>query len=331
MSTQERARHRKRGAPTQIRSLTIRAAAVGAVALPGAMIAIHDAAAAQTTGQPAQGAAAESAHTAAAGTARTVSPDAADLNELRQVPHPSAKSAAATASKPAAEKPATDAKPAAAKKRLPEYTVPDGYSLFRVARETLGSGEKYAEIFALNRDRAEPDGARLTDPTLIEPGWTLTLPADADTTHAASMSATTHLDSTTTSTHAASARSSATSSMSDKADGDLNDWINQAISVLSAHGYSVSYHAVYETVMHESSGNPDAVNGSDSNAAAGHPSIGLMQTIQSTFDAYALPGYEDIYNPVDNIIAGARYAAAVYGSLDEVVDARCDGSCWRGY
>ena len=83
--------------------------------------------------------------------------------------------------------------------------------------------------------------------------------------------------------------------------------------------------------MHESGGNPDAVNGEDSNAAEGHPSIGLMQTIQSTFDAYALPGYDDIYNPVDNIIAGARYAAAVYGSLDEMVEARCDGSCWRGY
>jgi len=34
---------------------------------------------------------------------------------------------------------------------------------------------------------------------------------------------------------------------------------------------------------------------------------------------------------VDNIIAGARYAAATYGSLDNVVAARCGGSCWFGY
>jgi SLT domain-containing protein len=100
---------------------------------------------------------------------------------------------------------------------------------------------------------------------------------------------------------------------------------------LAEHGTDVSYNAVYETVMHESGGNPDAVNGEDENAAEGHPSIGLMQTIQSTFNAYALPGYDDIYNPVDNIIAASRYAASVYGSLDEMVEARCDGSCWRGY
>ena len=32
-------------------------------------------------------------------------------------------------------------------------------------------------------------------------------------------------------------------------------------------------YAIYQTVMHESAGNPSATNGWDSNAAAGHPSI----------------------------------------------------------
>ena len=112
---------------------------------------------------------------------------------------------------------------------------------------------------------------------------------------------------------------------------NLDGWIKQAISILNAHGYYVSYNAIYQTVMHESAGNPNATNGWDSNAAAGHPSIGLMQTIAPTFNAYALPGYGNIYNPVDNIIAGVRYAAARYGSLDSVVAARCGGSCWFGY
>ncbi|MBS2533415.1 transglycosylase SLT domain-containing protein [Catenulispora sp. NF23] len=83
--------------------------------------------------------------------------------------------------------------------------------------------------------------------------------------------------------------------------------------------------------MHESAGNPGAVNGWDSNAAKGTPSIGLLQVIQPTFNSYMLAGHGNIYNPVDNIIAGARYAAATYGSLDNVVAQRCGGSCWVGY
>jgi WXG100 family type VII secretion target len=56
----------------------------------------------------------------------------------------------------------------------------------------------------------------------------------------------------------------------------------------------------------------------NSNAAAGTPSIGIMQTIQPTFNSYALPGHGNIYNPVDNIIAGVRYALSRYGSLGSV-------------
>ena len=71
----------------------------------------------------------------------------------------------------------------------------------------------------------------------------------------------------------------------------------------------------------------------NSNAAAGIPSAGLMQTIAPTFDAYALPGYGNIYDPVDNIIAGVRYALARYGSLDNVpgVAAVRSGQPYVGY
>ena len=111
---------------------------------------------------------------------------------------------------------------------------------------------------------------------------------------------------------------------------NLDGWIKQAVSILNANGTYVSYNAIYQAAMHESAGNPSAVNGWDSNAAKGTPSIGLLQVIAPTFNAYALPGHNNIYNPVDNIIAGVRYAAAVYGSLDSVVAARCGGSCWYG-
>lgn len=72
----------------------------------------------------------------------------------------------------------------------------------------------------------------------------------------------------------------------------------------------------------ESGGNPNAINLWDSNAVAGHPSKGLLQTIDSTFKAYARPGYDkNVYDPLSNILASIRYAVARYGSL---------GAAYRG-
>jgi SLT domain-containing protein len=61
-----------------------------------------------------------------------------------------------------------------------------------------------------------------------------------------------------------------------------------------------------------------AINNWDSNAAAGTPSKGLMQTIDSTFNTYALPGHTNIWNPVDNIVAAVRYANATYGAFENI-------------
>jgi WXG100 family type VII secretion target len=71
----------------------------------------------------------------------------------------------------------------------------------------------------------------------------------------------------------------------------------------------------------------------NSNAAAGHPSKGLMQTIDSTFNSYKLPGHDDIWNPVDNIIAGIRYSIARYGSVANVpgIQSMQHGGAYRGY
>ncbi|MFY1650341.1 LysM peptidoglycan-binding domain-containing protein [Solwaraspora sp. WMMB762] len=51
--------------------------------------------------------------------------------------------------------------------------------LFAIAARTLGDGRRYPEIFDLNVGRTQPDGGRLTDPTVLEPGWVLRLPDDA--------------------------------------------------------------------------------------------------------------------------------------------------------
>jgi uncharacterized protein YukE len=121
------------------------------------------------------------------------------------------------------------------------------------------------------------------------------------------------------------------------APAQVNDWIEEAIKVLEAHGYPASElnaNDISIIIMHESSGNPEAINLTDSNAAAGDPSQGLMQTIPSTFQSYALPGYNSsITNPVDNIIAGVRYAISRYGSLSNVpgVVAVNNGQPYVGY
>lgn len=52
-------------------------------------------------------------------------------------------------------------------------------SLWEIAQRHLGDGRRYKEIFALNKDRVQPDGSRLTHAALIRPGWILMMPADA--------------------------------------------------------------------------------------------------------------------------------------------------------
>lgn len=52
-------------------------------------------------------------------------------------------------------------------------------SLWDIAHRTLGDPLRYKEIFALNKERVQPDGRTLVDANLIHPGWELHLPADA--------------------------------------------------------------------------------------------------------------------------------------------------------
>jgi hypothetical protein len=52
-------------------------------------------------------------------------------------------------------------------------------SLWEIAQNHLGDGRRYAEIYELNKDRAQPDGTKLTIASLIRPGWVLRMPRDA--------------------------------------------------------------------------------------------------------------------------------------------------------
>lgn len=93
-------------------------------------------------------------------------------------------------------------------------------------------------------------------------------------------------------------------------------WRNTVIRALKKNGFEASdsqVNAWMRVIQRESNGDPRAVNNWDSNAAAGIPSKGLVQTIEPTFNAYKFPGHNDIFNGYDNLLAGIAYAAARYG------------------
>ncbi|MGX5165521.1 tape measure protein [Limosilactobacillus reuteri] len=60
---------------------------------------------------------------------------------------------------------------------------------------------------------------------------------------------------------------------------------------------------ILNVIQHESGGKAGAVNNWDSNAKAGHPSKGILQFVQSTFDNYAMLGHTNILNPLDQLLA----------------------------
>ena len=57
------------------------------------------------------------------------------------------------------------------------HAVVAGDNLWDLARTYLGSGERWHQIYDLNRGRPQPGGGTLTDPARIYPGWELLIPA----------------------------------------------------------------------------------------------------------------------------------------------------------
>ncbi|MFG2436809.1 transglycosylase SLT domain-containing protein, partial [Streptomyces sp. NPDC048508] len=115
------------------------------------------------------------------------------------------------------------------------------------------------------------------------------------------------------------AKTTATQASATTYANNLDGWIKQSLAIMGKAGIPGSYDGIYRNVMRESSGNPQAINNWDSNAAAGIPSKGLLQVIDPTFQAYHVAGTSmDPYDPVANITAACNYAADKYGSIDNV-------------
>lgn len=113
--------------------------------------------------------------------------------------------------------------------------------------------------------------------------------------------------------------------------GKVDDWLREAIRIT---GVPESWLPHLRTIaMHESSGNPNAINDWDINAKRGTPSKGLMQTIEPTFNQYKMPGMNDIYNPVHNAVAAIRYIQSRYGDVTNVpgIKSLARGGPYRGY
>ncbi|MFJ1598568.1 transglycosylase SLT domain-containing protein [Streptomyces sp. NPDC088261] len=188
----------------------------------------------------------------------------------------------------------------AEKRSVTTYTVVAGDSLAKIARtHSLSGGWK-----KLYQDNRKAVGA---NPSVIHPGLRLTLGGRAATPAA------------TTARTTAPAPAPAVQAAAKTYANNLDGWIRESLDVMAAHGIPGSYDGIYRNIMRESSGNPNAINNWDSNAAAGIPSKGLLQVIDPTFQAYHVSGTSmNSYDPVANITAACNYAADKYGSIDNV-------------
>jgi len=79
-------------------------------------------------------------------------------------------------------------------------------------------------------------------------------------------------------------------------------------------------------ITRESGWNASAINRTDSNAKAGHPSQGLAQTIPGTFNHYVPSSLRSlgILNPVANVAAAIRYIVSRYGNITHVQQANAN-------
>ncbi|MGR9527688.1 tape measure protein (plasmid) [Priestia megaterium] len=115
------------------------------------------------------------------------------------------------------------------------------------------------------------------------------------------------------------------------AGGNVKSWLSTALAITGTPQSWLPY--LTTMAMRESGGNPRAINLWDSNFRAGHPSKGLLQTIDSTFSSFKLPGMNDIYNPIHNAVASIRYIKSRYGTIFKTpgIKNMLKGGGYKGY
>ncbi|GAA2619802.1 hypothetical protein GCM10010425_12480 [Streptomyces spororaveus] len=186
------------------------------------------------------------------------------------------------------------------------YSVVAGDTLSEIAADHSLSGG-WQQLYAANRSVIGDN------PSIIRPGIKLKLGTPAETERASRSAARTTLK------PAAQPAAKPAAKPATAYPNNLDGWIRESLAVMAKHGIPGSYNGIHRNVMRESSGNPLAINNWDINAQNGIPSKGLLQVIDPTFRAYHVPGTsQNSYDPVANITAACNYAAARYGSIDNV-------------
>lgn len=125
--------------------------------------------------------------------------------------------------------------------------------------------------------------------------------------------------------------------------GGAEQWRPTVLAILAGTGRSADLAPrTVEQIDIESSGNPGAVNLTDSNAAAGYPSAGLLQMIIGTYNSHIDPRYPSVRpvladypqsDPESNIAAALNYADDEYGGPQNIwpkVNGYAAGSWIRG-
>ncbi|MFB9512890.1 transglycosylase SLT domain-containing protein [Streptomyces purpureus] len=203
----------------------------------------------------------------------------------------------------------TAAVKAAAKSGKVTYSVVAGDSLSKIAEKHSVKGG-WKQLYKDNRAVVGKN------PALIRPGMKLTIAKEAAPRAAATERADRSARPTALAAPAPAAKAAPAKAVYAN---NLDGWIRESLDIMKQHNIPGSYEGIHRNIMRESSGNPNAINNWDINAQNGVPSIGLLQVIKPTFDAYHVPGTKnDQYDPVANITAACNYAAARYGSIDNV-------------
>lgn len=135
--------------------------------------------------------------------------------------------------------------PAAAQPASRTYTVVSGDTLSSIARKhhTKGGWQR------LYKDNRTTIG---DNPALIRPGLKLKLNATKSSTAQKSSTA-----------------STATQASVKTYANNLDGWIRESLDIMAQKGIPGTYNGIYRNIIRESSGNPQAINNWDSNAAAG--------------------------------------------------------------